>query len=148
MRGSPDPSARAAPPPSAAGLPAPAPRRARPAHAARSPGTGAAPRAPSSPSLCRSTRFADRQTSSSVLAQPAFTPFVVLDVPVGLPGPNVGEPEIKLLDIRVLPERFCRAVEHDPPVLHHIAVVGDGQRERGVLLHQEHGELLLPVQPL
>src|SRR3989338_5444606 len=81
--------------------------------------------------------------ASALLTQPAFTPFVVLDVPVGLPGPDLGEPKIELLDIRVLPERFRRAVEHDPPVLHHIAVVGDGQRERGVLLHQEHGELLL-----
>src|SRR5262245_22948923 len=82
------------------------------------------------------------------LAQPAFAALVVLDVPVGLPGPDLGQPEVELLDIRVVAELVRGAVEHDAPALHHVAVVGDAEVEGSVLLDEEHGELLLAVEPL
>ena len=40
-----------------------------------------------------------------------------------------------------------RAFEHDAPVLHHITVVGDIERQCGILLHEQHGQIALIAQP-
>src|SRR5262249_39574135 len=88
------------------------------------------------------------RTMSVLLGQPAFTALVVLHVTVRLASADLGQPEVELLDVGVVPQRRRRALQHDPAVLHHVAVVGDGQRQGRVLLHEQHRELLLPVEPL
>src|SRR5262245_36415409 len=70
---------------------------------------------------------------SPPLTQPALPALVVLHVTVRLAGAHLGEPQVELLDVRVLPEHVGAALQHDAAVLHHVAVLGDGERERGVL---------------
>src|SRR6516164_1693407 len=76
---------------------------------------------------------------SSELRQPAFTTSVVLEVAVRLACADLVEPEIELLDIGVLAQTFCRALEDDAAVLHDIAMVGDVERHGRVLLDQKYG---------
>ncbi|MNT05401.1 hypothetical protein D3C72_1400200 [compost metagenome] len=47
--------------------------------------------------------------------------------------------QIKLAHIRVAGQAFGRSVDHDLAVFHDVAAVRHGQRDRGVLLHQQHG---------
>src|SRR5512134_688105 len=82
------------------------------------------------------------------LAEPAFAALVVLHLAVRLAGADLGEAEVELLDVGVLPEGLGAAFQHDAPVLHHVAVLGDRQRQRGVLLDQQHGQALLAVHAL
>ena len=55
--------------------------------------------------------------------------------------------QVELLDVPALREPFGRAVHHDPPDLHHIAEIRDVERDPGVLLHQQHCDPALPVEP-
>ena len=48
---------------------------------------------------------------------------------------------------RLSPEPFRGAVHHDTPDLHHVAGVRNVERDRGVLLHQQHGDPALLVEP-
>src|SRR6266853_5499992 len=64
-------------------------------------------------------------------AQPAFAALVMLHFAVRLAGPDLGEPQVELLDVSVLPEGLGAAFQHDAPVLHHVAVLGDGEGQRG-----------------
>src|SRR5262249_46182307 len=82
------------------------------------------------------------------LAQPAFATLVVLDLAIRLAGADLGEPEIELLDVGVLPQRVRTALQHDATRLHDVAVLGDGQGQRRVLLDEQHGEALLLVHAL
>src|SRR6266545_3643228 len=75
--------------------------------------------------------------------QPSFAPLVVLDVPIALPQPHPGQPQVELLDVLVLAHRLDIAVEHHPSVLHHVDVLGEAQRHAGVLLGQQHRHPLL-----
>src|SRR3989304_5461136 len=68
------------------------------------------------------------------LRQPPLPPPVVLHVAVALALPDAGEAEVELLDVLVLAQRLGVAVEHDAPVLHHVAVLRDPERHRRVLL--------------
>src|SRR5262245_59615853 len=72
-------------------------------------------------------------------AQPAFASLVVLDVPIRLPGAHLGQAQIKLLDVRVIAQPGRRALQHDPPVLHDVAMIGNGQGQARVLLHKKNG---------
>src|SRR5438876_2374483 len=79
--------------------------------------------------------------------QPALAAPVVLQVAIGFAGADFVEPEIELLDVGVLPQRFGGTLENDAAVLHDIAAVGDIERHGGVLLDQEHGQAALFAQP-
>src|SRR2546428_3436976 len=79
------------------------------------------------------------------LGKPAFSTFVVFDVAVRPAGADLGEAEVELLDVCVLGERRPGALEHDPPLLPHVALVGNGQRPGGVLLDHQPGPPLLSV---
>src|SRR5690606_8216091 len=81
-------------------------------------------------------------------SQPALAALVVLDVPVALPATLLAQAQVELLDVGVLPELGRRTLEHDPALLHDVAVVGDLEGAPGVLLHDEHGEAALLVEPL
>src|SRR5688572_18379948 len=70
-------------------------------------------------------------------AQPAFTALVVLDVPVRLAGADLGQAQIELLDVGVVAQGGGRPFQDDAPVLHDVAVLGDGQGQGGVLLDEE-----------
>src|SRR6266545_4229446 len=48
--------------------------------------------------------------------------------------------EVEFLDVGVGAQPLGAAVEHDAAVLHHVAVVGDVEREGRALLHQQNGE--------
>src|SRR5262249_12868745 len=56
-------------------------------------------------------------------------------------------PEVELLDVLRLEEARARVFHHDPANFQHVAVVRDVERHVGVLLHQQHGDTLLPVDP-
>src|SRR6266581_2212964 len=81
------------------------------------------------------------------LRQPALAPAVMLGVAVGFAGAGIVEPEIEFLDVGILPQAFGRAFEHDAAVFHDIAVVRDVERQGGVLLDEQHRELLLLLEP-
>src|SRR6266850_437711 len=66
-------------------------------------------------------------TASSAIPPPA--PAVLLDVAVA-PARTGRLAEIEFLDVRVAAQPRGVAVEHDAAVLHHIAVVRDGERDR------------------
>src|SRR5215470_11579595 len=79
--------------------------------------------------------------------EPALPPAVVLHVAVALALPDAGEPQIELLDVLVIADGTGVAVEHDPARLHHIAVLRVLQGHGGVLLGEQDGHLLVPVEP-
>src|SRR5262245_25120373 len=82
-----------------------------------------------------------RSMASSAIPSPAAA--VLLDVAV---APALGASlaalaaEIELLDVGVAAQALGRAVEHDAAVLHHVAVVGDLERHRRTLLHDQDGD--------
>src|SRR5262245_324781 len=92
-----------------------------------------------------STRLIESPSGS---AEPAFTALVVLHFPIRLASPDLGQAEIELLDVGVFAQAVRGTLQHDPPVLHHVAVVSDRQRQGGVLLDQQHGQLFLLVHAL
>src|SRR5947207_1883800 len=83
---------------------------------------------------------------SEVSCEPPLAAAVVLDVAVALSLADPREAEIELLDVLVLADRLRVALQHDPPVLHHVAVLRDLERHRRVLLGEQHGDMLLAVQ--
>src|SRR4029077_17754494 len=105
---------------------------------ARSPRV-AAPRRPR-------TGSATKQSREEGLREPALPSAVMLGVAIGFAGAGLVEPEIEFLDVGILPQAVGRAFEHDAAVFHHIAVVGDVERQRRVLLYEEDRQLLLLLQ--
>src|SRR6185436_4681939 len=87
------------------------------------------------------------RTDRAPSRQPPLAPLVVLHVAIRLPRPDLRQAEIELLDVGITAERLAAALQYDPAVLHHVAVVGDGEGQRRVLLDQEHRQLLLAVEP-
>src|SRR5258706_3351912 len=79
-------------------------------------------------------------TASSAIPAPAAP--VLLDRAVA-PMRTAGEPEIELLDVGMAGQPRGIAVEHDAAAFHHVGVIGDLQRHRGVLLDQQHGDIEL-----
>src|SRR2546425_11600121 len=71
----------------------------------------------------------------------------MLHVAIALPLPDAGEPEVELLDILVLADRPGVAAEDEAPVLHHVPVLREPERHRGVLLGEQHGHPRLAVHP-
>src|SRR4029078_11142067 len=73
-------------------------------------------------------------TSSSAIPPPR--PAILLDGPVRA-ALAAGLAEIEFLHILMALEPLTVAVEHDAAVLHHIGMVGDGQRRGGALLDEQ-----------
>src|SRR5262249_1547009 len=99
------------------------------------------------PSTCSSIPLSPLMMVTATLRQPALAAPIMLHVPIALPLAHPGQPQIELLDVLVLADRARFAVEDDPAALHHVGVLGEPQRHRGVLLGQEDGQALLPVEP-
>src|SRR4029453_5631273 len=72
-------------------------------------------------------------------AIPPPTAAILLDVAVAA-SLAAGMAEIELLDIRMIAQPLGVPVEHDPAVLHHIAVVGDLERHGRALLDDQDGD--------
>src|SRR5690349_15102340 len=83
-------------------------------------------------------RCSARSSSSAI---PASRAAVLLDLAVA--AASGAAAEVELRDIRVRAQPLGRAVEDDPAVLHHIAIVRHVERHARVLLDQEnrHAEL-------
>src|SRR2546426_2775085 len=79
--------------------------------------------------------------------QPPLPAPVVLHVAVALALAHAGEPQVELLDVLVVADGLAVAVEDHAPVLHDVDVLGEAQRHVGVLLGEQHGHLLVAVQP-
>src|SRR5215510_2327387 len=69
---------------------------------------------------------------------PAAAPAVLLDVAVAAAA-LAAAAEIELADVLVTAQPLGRAVEDDAAVLDHVAVVGDLERDLGVLLDEQDG---------
>src|SRR5882762_1557804 len=94
----------------------------------------------------RTKPIANPATRLIPLRQPALAPTVMFRVAVGFAGAGLVEPEIEFLDVGILSQAFGRAFEYDAAVFHDIAVIGDVECQRRVLLDQQHGELLLLLE--
>src|SRR5262249_48672676 len=92
-----------------------------------------------------STAYATSQAERLVSECPAFSALVELQVLEALAPAGLAEPEIEFADIVVAAQRVGRALEDDPAVLHHVAVVGDAQGDLSVLLDQEERRPALDV---
>src|SRR5687767_10769964 len=62
-------------------------------------------------------------------------------------APASCDAEIRATDFRIPVELLGRAAEADPTVLEHVAAVGDGERERHLLLGYQQGHAA-PLEPL
>src|SRR5690606_37711764 len=77
--------------------------------------------------------------------QPAFATLVVLDVSEAAALPSTAHAQIKLPYIGVGGKLFGRAIDNDLAHFHDVAVVGNRQGHRRVLLHQQHGCTLFRI---
>src|SRR3990170_1669062 len=82
-----------------------------------------------------------------VSGQPPLATMVMLDVAVALALADSRQPQVELLDVFVVADRLRVAVENDPPIFHDVGVLGAPQRHGDILLRQQDGHLLLPVEP-
>src|SRR6185503_458431 len=85
--------------------------------------------------------------ASAESGQPALAAPVALRVAVGFAAADVVQAEVELLDVGILRERLGAAFEHDAAGLDDVAMVRELERERGVLLHQQHRDALGFRQP-
>src|SRR5438105_241289 len=62
---------------------------------------------------------------------------------VAVAAARAGAAQIELGNVRVRAQALRCAIEHHPAVFHHVAIVGDIEREARILLdkHDRHGEL-------
>src|SRR4051812_5427987 len=82
-------------------------------------------------------RSVRRSISSSAIPSPAAA--VLFDLAIASPA-LAGLAEIELLHVLMAAQPLGAAVEHDTAVLHHVAIVGDRERRRRALLHDQNGE--------
>src|SRR4051794_6071289 len=75
--------------------------------------------------------------ASSAIPPPAAA--IWLDVAVALALAALAA-EIEFLDVRVIAQPLGTAVEHDAAILHHIAVVGNLERDGRALLDDQDGD--------
>src|SRR5471032_167851 len=80
-------------------------------------------------------------------SQPAFAAAVKLHVAEALAA-GAGNAEVELLDVFVAGQFGGRAFHHHAAVLQDVAEVRVAQRDAGVLLGQQEGDVLLAVQVL
>src|SRR5437660_1624072 len=81
------------------------------------------------------------ETASSAIPSPGAA--ILLDRAVAAPI-RACAAEIELLDVAMLAQPPSVAVEHDPAVFQHVAIVGDAERRCGALLddHDRDAELV------
>src|SRR5512139_428032 len=82
-------------------------------------------------------RSVRRSSASSAIPPPAAA--ILLHIAV-VPAFAASGAEIEFLDVGMAAQALGAAVEHDPAVLHHVAVVGDLQRHGRALLHDQDGD--------
>src|SRR5262245_26586200 len=82
-------------------------------------------------------RSESRSMASSAIPSPAAA--ILLDVAVA-PALATAAAEIEFLDVGMAAQALGGAVEHDAAVLHHVAVVGDLERDRRALLDDQDGD--------
>src|SRR5260370_15007405 len=95
------------------------------------------------------TRPPNRSFSASISSSaiPPPTAAILLDRAIA-PAIGVGRlSEIEFLDIAVGAQPCAVTVEDDPAVFKHVAVVGDIQRDRGALFHDDDGHAELAANP-
>src|SRR5450631_1709335 len=81
--------------------------------------------------------FSDSISSSAI---PPPTAAILLDGPIA-PAIAAGRlSEIEFLDVAVRAQPRTVAVEYDLAIFKHIAVIGDAQRDRGTLFHDDDGD--------
>src|SRR5229473_980621 len=89
-------------------------------------------------STVRPPKRSDRRSiSSSAIPSPAAA--ILLDLAVAASLPALA-PEVELRNVGVAAQPVGRAVEHDLPVLHDVAVIGDLQCDRGALFHDQDSD--------
>src|SRR6266581_7385751 len=77
-------------------------------------------------------RSVRRSSSSSAIPSPAAAILLHLAVASSLPALA---PKVEFLNVRMTAQALRGAVEHDPSVLHNVAVVGNLERHCRALLH-------------
>src|SRR6266545_3728226 len=87
----------------------------------------------------------ERRARANRSRQPPLAASVVLHVAERL-TPRRRQPEVELLHVLVLRELGRRAIHHDAAGLENVAVVGEAQRDVGVLLGQEEAHRLVAIQ--
>src|SRR5699024_12658926 len=138
------PASRAAPP-----APSPGPGRAagRSGPVSRSGSTRAsASRLARAGSACTAVRRSRAASAPLIVfmvvppSQPALAAPIVLHVPIAALARVSPDTQVELLDVRVVGQRPRIVLEHDPALLHDVAVMGHGQRGPRVLLDHDHGQ--------
>src|SRR6266571_1575608 len=77
--------------------------------------------------------------SISISAIPSPAAAILFHLAIAAPVAR-GVAEIELLDVAVRQQARAVAVEHDPSILQHIAMVGDRERHGGALLDNHNGD--------
>src|SRR5437773_1025890 len=90
-----------------------------------------------------SSALIETQHLSELSRQPPFAAAVVLHVAVALALADARQTQVELLDVLVVADGLRIPVEHDTPRLHDVAVLGKAQRDRRVLLGEQHCHPLL-----
>src|SRR5450755_2029957 len=90
--------------------------------------------------------FADwRVEPGAGSSEPALAAAVVLHVAKAFP-PTARQPEVELLDVLVSRQLGRCAVHHHAAILENVSVVGEAQRDIGVLFRKQKAHLLVLVQ--
>src|SRR6185369_7949761 len=98
-------------------------------------------------STCRPPKARPTPERRSCSAIPAAAAPVLLYVLVAASLPVAGT-QVELLNVLVAAQPLGGAVEHDAAVLDHVSIVGDFQRQRCVLLHQQQRHAEIPADRL
>src|SRR5262245_22522425 len=110
-------------------------------------------------SLCIMAVLAPRaltvwRKSFAIVSQPAGTTLVIASPPLlaTLPAAHaahagVADAEVELLHVLVALEPLGAALEHDAPILEHIAEIGDVESHARVLLDEQHRGAAFVLEP-
>src|SRR5882762_3907933 len=78
-----------------------------------------------------------RSISSSAIPSPAAA--ILLDLAIA-PSLAALAAQIEFLDVRMPAQALGRAVEHDASIFHDVGVIGDVERHRRALFHEQNGD--------
>src|SRR5215831_14631464 len=96
------------------------------------------------PSVASAARGGDC-VSTLISDPPSSSPHLLALPAAGAADARVLDAEIELLDVVLLEQASARVFHHDAPHLQHVAVVSEVEGHVGVLLHEEDGHALLPI---
>src|SRR6201986_4749987 len=82
-------------------------------------------------------RSVRRSISSSAIPPPPAR--ILLDLAIASSLAALAA-QIEFLDVRVPAQALGRAVEHDASIFHHVTVIGDVERHRCALLHEQNAD--------